>query len=73
MANKALIPVEMIERKIYLVRSHKVMLDSDLAQLYKEAVKRNVNRFPSDFTFQLCYQEVASLRSQIVTSGYHKL
>jgi len=72
---KALIPAEVIERKIYLMRGHKVMLDSDLAELYKvetrtliQAVKRNINRFPSDFMFQLNYQEVASLRSQIVTS-----
>jgi hypothetical protein len=70
-----LIPVEVIERKIYLIRGHKVMLDSDLAELYKvetrtlvQAVKRNINRFPPDFMFQLNYQEVASLRSQIVTS-----
>jgi hypothetical protein len=56
--------VEMIERKIYLVQGHKVMLDSDLAQLYKvetrtliQAVKRNVNRFSSDVMFQLSYQE----------------
>jgi len=71
----SLVPVELIEKKIYLIRGHKVMLDSDLAELYKvetrtliQAVKRNINRFPSDFMFQLNYQEVASLRSQIVTS-----
>ena len=69
------VPVELIEKKIYLIRGHKVMLDSDLAELYKvetrtliQAVKRNINRFPSDFMFQLDYQEVASLRSQIVIS-----
>ncbi len=72
---KELIPVEVIEKKIYLIRGHKVMLDSDLAELYRvetrtliQAVKRNINRFPSDFMFQLNYQEVAGLRSQIVTS-----
>ena len=72
---KRLIPVEVIEKKILLIRGEKVMLDSDLAELYKvetrtliQAVKRNINRFPSDFMFQLNYQEVASLRSQIVTS-----
>ncbi len=66
---------EVIERKIYLIRGHKVMLDSDLAELYKvatkvliQAVKRNVQRFPPDFMFQLNSQEVISLRSQIVTS-----
>ena len=71
----SLVPVELIEKRIYLIRGKKVMLDSDLAELYKvetrtliQAVKRNINRFPSDFMFQLNYQEVASLRSQIVIS-----
>ena len=56
---------EVIERKIYLIRGHKVMLDSDLAELYRvatkvliQAVKRNVHRFPPDFMFQLNNQEV---------------
>ena len=72
---KELILVEMIEQKIYLIRGHKVMLDSDLAEMYDvatkvllQAVKRNLNRFPADFMFQLNYQEVAALRSQFVTS-----
>lgn len=72
---KALIPIEMIERKILFFRGHKVMLDSDLAELYGvatkvlvQAVKRNLNRFPDDFMFQLNNQEVAVLRSQTVTS-----
>jgi phage regulator Rha-like protein len=72
---KKLISHEAIEQRIFNVRRQKVMLDSDLAELYKvetrtliQAVKRNSNRFPSDFMFQLNYQEVASLRSQIVTS-----
>jgi hypothetical protein len=71
----SVVPVELIERKIYLIRGHKVMLDSDLAELYEvetrtliQAVKRNINRFPSDFMFQLNYQEIAGLRSQFVTS-----
>lgn len=71
----SIVPTEVIEKKIYLIRGQKVMLDSDLAELYGvatkvllQAVKRNSNRFPSDFMFQLNYQEVASLRSQIVTS-----
>jgi hypothetical protein len=71
----SIVPVELIERKIYLIRGHKVMLDSDLAELYEvetrtliQAVKRNINRFPSDFMFQLNYQEIAGLRSQFVTS-----
>ena len=70
----SIISAELIERKIYLIRGHKVMLDSDLADLYEvatkvllQAVKRNLKRFPSDFMFLLDYQEVAVLRSQIVT------
>lgn len=71
---KPLITVQTIERKIYLIRGLKVMLDSDLAELYEvptkalvQAVKRNANRFPLDFMFQLENQDVAGLRSQIVT------
>jgi hypothetical protein len=63
---------EIIERKIYLIRGHKVMLDEDLAILYQvetriltRAIQRNLERFPSDFMFQLSDQEVISLRSQI--------
>src|SRR5688572_22457445 len=70
------IPAEIIERKIYLIRGHKVMLDSDLAELYvvetkalNQAVKRNLERFPDDFMFQLTASEEAALRSQIVTSN----
>ena len=72
---KSLIPAEVIERKIYLIRGQKVMLDNDLAELYKvetrtliQAVKRNTERFPPDFMFQLNNQEVISLRSQFVIS-----
>jgi hypothetical protein len=64
-----------IETYIYLIRGQKVMLDSDLAELYdvetkvlKRAVKRNSQRFPKDFMFQLNNQEVVSLRCQIGTS-----
>jgi hypothetical protein len=71
----ALIPIERIEQRIYLVRGHKVMLDNELAALYQastkvlnQAVKRNRNRFPEDFMFRLTKQEAESLRSQIVTS-----
>jgi len=71
----SIVPVELIEKKIYLVRGQKVMLDSDLAELYEvetralvQAVKRNIGRFPPDFMFQLNNQEVTSLRSQIVIS-----
>ncbi len=62
---------------IYLIRSRKVILDHDLAALYKvstkalvQAVKRNLKRFPSDFMFQLSIQEVRDLRSQLVTSSW---
>ena len=66
---------ERIERKIYLIRGQKVMLDRDLAALYevetkalKQAVRRNIERFPEDFVFTLTREELASLRSQFVTS-----
>jgi len=71
---KVLVPSERIERRIYLIRGHKVMLDSDLAELYdvptkrlNEQVRRNMARFPADFMFQLTHQETQSLRSQAVT------
>ena len=64
-----------IEELIYLIRSQKVMLDKDLAKLYGvdtraliQAVKRNTERFPEDFCFQLSKQEFMILRSQIVIS-----
>jgi hypothetical protein len=69
---KALVPVEIIEKKILLIRGEKVMLDADLAELYEvetfnlnKAVKRNIDRFPQDFMFQLTREEVDSLRFQI--------
>jgi phage regulator Rha-like protein len=68
-------PVERLHNLIYEIRGMKVMLDVDLAQVYgvttkalNQAVKRNVERFPADFAFLLTRQEVATLRSQIVTS-----
>ncbi|MDP2642077.1 MAG: ORF6N domain-containing protein [bacterium] len=77
MKRKELIPVvsiRMIERKILLIRGEKVLIDSDLAELYgvttrvfNQAVKRNFDRFPHDFMFQLNKQEASALRSQIVT------
>jgi hypothetical protein len=74
MKNSSLIPVERIEKTIYLIRNQKVMLDADLAGLYKvttaalnQAVRRNRERFPDDFMFQLTSAEMAELnRSQIV-------
>ena len=69
-----LIPIELIASKIYLIRNVKVMLDRDLAELYgvetkvlKQAVRRNIDRFPADFMFELTKNEYQSLRSQIVT------
>ncbi len=65
-----------IENLIYVIRGQQVMLDSDLARLYgvetkrlKEQVKRNINRFPTDFMFELSKVEPLSLGSQIVTSN----
>jgi len=69
------ISLEVIVAKIWEIRGKKVMLDSDLAKLYEvstkvliQAVKRNIRRFPADFMYQLTKKEVASLRSQFVTS-----
>ena len=69
-----IIPEEIIENKIYLIRGHKVMLDKELALLYgvptkrlNEQVKRNIKRFPDDFMFQLTLEETKSLRSQFAT------
>jgi len=71
------IPEEVIMSKIYLIRGQKVMLDSDLAELYgvetrrlNEQVKRNIDRFPEDFMFQLMEPEFENLKSQIATSSW---
>ena len=68
------IPVEHITQAIVVMRGHKVMLDSDLAALYEveiralnQAVRRNIERFPDDFMFQLTVDEAQRLRSQFVT------
>ena len=70
-----LVPVELIEGKIYLIRGQKIMLDRDLSALYrvetkvlKQAVRRNLKRFPEDFMFVLSTCELADWRSQFVTS-----
>ena len=80
----AVIPVERIERAILSIRGEKVMLDNDLAELYgvetkvlNQAVKRNIERFPADFMFQLTqeeYDDLVRLRSQFVTlkRGAHR-
>ncbi|MEN6321631.1 MAG: ORF6N domain-containing protein [Syntrophaceae bacterium] len=66
-----------IEKRIFLIRGNKVILSTDLAELYgvkpkvlNQAVKRNIERFPSDFMFQLTNQEFANLKSQTVTSSW---
>lgn len=71
-----LVPHEQIERRILLLRGQKVILDADLARLYgvptyrfNEAFKRNRDRFPDDFAFQLTADEFADLRSHLVTSS----
>ena len=76
MTQLEIIPLESIAHQIYFFRGHKVMLDVDLASLYgvstkrlNEQVKRNRDRFPDDFMFQLRETEVAILRSQIATSN----
>ena len=72
-----LIPDEQIRNKIYLIRGQKVMLDRDLAILYgvetkvlKQQVRRNLDRFPTDFMFEIIESEFAVLRSQFVTSRW---
>jgi len=71
---KELIPEEVIERKIFMIRGHKVMLDRELAKLYgvptkvlNQAVKRNISRFPQDFMFQLTEVE----KEEVVTNCDH--
>jgi len=73
---KSLIPVDRIEKAILLIRGQKVMLDVDLAALYGvetkmlvRAVKRNINRFPTDFMFQLSKEEFDNLRFHFGTSS----
>jgi len=72
-----IIPMEIINQKIFLIRREKVMFDMDLAKLYGvetkhliQAVKRNISRFPPDFMFQLSDEEFTNLRSQNVTSSW---
>lgn len=72
--SKSIIPSESIINKIYVFREQKVMLDRDLAELYevetrrlKEQVRRNINRFPESFMFELSQEEHTSLRSQFAT------
>jgi len=75
-----IIPDEIILSNIYLIRGQKVMLARDLAKLYKvetkqlnQSVRRNINRFPDDFMFQLTLKEFQNWKSQIVTSNSEKM
>jgi hypothetical protein len=75
-----IVPMERITGKIYLIRKTKVMIDRDLAELYgvetaqlKRAVKRNIERFPEDFMFELTKQELEDWRCQFGTSNGVKM
>ena len=75
MSKKSILPSEGIINKILFIRNQKVILDRDLAILYnvetralKQAVRRNIKRFPDDFMFQLTKEEFANWRSQTVMS-----
>ena len=74
---QALVVEQKILNRIYVVRSQKVMLDDDLAEMYRvetrrlnEQVKRNINRFPKDFMFVLTEKEYENLKSQNATSSW---
>jgi ORF6N domain len=76
-SKKWVISDELVMSKIYIVRGQKVMLDEDLARLYQvetkglnQAIKRNKDRFPPDFMFQLSINEFENLKSQFVTSSW---
>lgn len=75
MAVKSIIPAESVITKILVIRNQKVILDRDLSALYdvetralKQAVRRNIERFPEDFMFQLTKDEFMNWRSQTVMS-----
>lgn len=75
MGNKAIAPLR-VEARIQIVRGFKVIIDADLAELYgvetrvlNQAVRRNLERFPADFTFQLNAEEFDHWRSQVVMSN----
>ena len=75
-----MIPNERVEQKIFVIRGQRVMVDRDLAMLYRvttkvlnQSVKRNLERFPEDFMFQLNGEELKNWRSQIVTSNREKM
>jgi len=74
--NESLIPIERIEQKIYIIRGERVILDSDLASIYgvttarlNQQVRRNAERFPTDFMFEISREEFDGLMLQIATSN----
>ena len=78
--DKIMLPDEIIMSKIYFIRGQKVMIDRDLAELYgietkrlKEAVRRNIARFPEDFMFEMTKEEFLNWRSQIASSNSDKM
>jgi len=84
MANKdtnlGVFPDHIVLSKIFIIRDHKVMIDRDLAELYgvetrtlNQAVKRNMQRFPEDFMFQMTAEELENWKSQIVISNKEKM
>jgi len=80
MSKAIAITESIIESKIYIIRSQKVMMDSDLAEMYnvetkvlKQAVKRNMDKFPDDFMFEMNDKELSVWRSQNVTSNSLKM
>lgn len=80
MSKELMIPDELVMNKIYLIRGQKVMLDRDLAGLYQvetrvlnQAIRRNIDRFPKDFMFQLTEKEFENWKSQIVISNSEKM
>lgn len=77
MSEEIIIPDEVVLSKIYHIRNHKVMLDSDLAELYgietrvlNQQVKRNERRFPDDFMFQINEEEWENLKAQTESSNW---
>jgi hypothetical protein len=79
-SKELMIPDELVMNKIYLIRGKKVMLDKDLAGLYgvetkrlKEAVRRNIDRFPNDFMFEMTSKELENWRTQFATSNSEKM
>jgi hypothetical protein len=70
-----IVPIEIVEQKIFMIRGHKVMIDRDLASLYgvetrvlNQAVRRNTDRFPEDFMFSLSRQEIRDLSQLVISS-----